>query len=61
MKTKKSGGSRPNAGRPTATEPMIKISVTDLKGKTNSKQFRTTAKFKNVVEVVEEYINKLKM
>jgi len=57
----KRGGQRPNAGRPTATEPMLKISVTDLKGKTQSKQFRTTAKFENVVEVVEEYLKNLKL
>jgi hypothetical protein len=32
-----------------------------MDGVTRSKKFRTTAKFENVVEVVEEYINKLKM
>jgi len=54
------GGSRPNAGRPTATEPMLKITIKPLVGKATSKQFRTTAKFENVVEVVEEYLKNLK-
>jgi len=56
----KRGGQRPNAGRPTATQPMLKIVFYPLVGKGKSKQFRTTAKFENVVEVVEEYLKTIK-
>ncbi len=58
---KKRGGSRPNAGRPTATEPMIQIVYHPLVGRRKAKQFRTTADFEKVVEVVEEYLKNLKL
>jgi len=52
--------SNKQVGRPTSTEPMLKITYKPLVGSAQSKQFRTTAKFENVVEVVEEYLKTIK-
>jgi hypothetical protein len=48
-------------GRPKSELPRLLIQVKTMDGKTHSKQFRTTSKFENVVEVVEKYLETLKL
>jgi len=52
--------SNKQVGRPKSELPRLLIQVQDMDGVTRSKKFRTTAKFENVVEVVEEYLKSIK-